>query len=627
MNPELICGLGIVLSTLDFHAMAAAPSPGPSRSVDAVIQRHIEAVSGGAALAGLHTQVSTFDLQEGDGTFVAEISYLPGGRLHLKATSPNGLVIRQAFDGQNHGWRQGPDHVRELDSAKDLMDFRELALCVAPAAIAELRQRFAKVELADDSSPGAALVATAADGSTMKLRFDADTGRLSAAGGSTLAEYQVEHGIVMPHLIRSENGASLKLKQVKFNVELPAAQFDKPTGGSAPPGSDWAEAQYATVLNPGTQTLIARRPPPVDFRRPARTSIPAYKQDSGRPFQIDLRGTDVSRALLEDRLEDLLHADFDSRTTWPARLPEGFAPDAIMTAGRNPGLGVRALHRRGVTGKGVGLAIIDQTLLAGHREYREQLRSYEEIHAPAGACAQMHGPAVASIAVGKTVGVAPDADLYYIAETHGVFQNGKFDWDFTWVAKSIDRILEINSALPPERRIRVISISVGWSSGQKGCEEADAAVRRATQANVFVVSTAIERTHKLAFHGLGRDPRRDPEKPGSYGPGSWWAGAFLGGQRRFAPGQRLLVPMDARTTASPTGEEDYVFYSSGGWSWSVPYIAGLYALVCQVHPAVTPETFWAAALKTGRVIEIEERGAKLELGTVVDPGALLDALR
>ena len=28
--------------------------------------------------------------------------------------------------------------------------------------------------------------------------------------------------------------------------------------------------------------------------------------------------------------------------------------------------------------------------------------------------AQMHGPAVSSIAVGKTVGVAPEADLYYI---------------------------------------------------------------------------------------------------------------------------------------------------------------------------------------------------------------------
>lgn len=98
-----------------------------------------------------------------------------------------------------------------------------------------------------------------------------------------------------------------------------------------------------------------------------------------------------------------------------------FDPSRQLELRKDPGLGVRRLHERGIDGHGISIGIIDQPLLVDHVEYRDRLRSYEEIHSPAGAPAQMHGPAVASIAVGRTVGVAPGADVYYIAEQHGVF--------------------------------------------------------------------------------------------------------------------------------------------------------------------------------------------------------------
>jgi hypothetical protein len=172
----------------------------------------------------------------------------------------------------------------------------------------------------------------------------------------------------------------------------------------------------------------------------------------------------------------------------------------------------------------------------------------------------------------------------------------------------------------------VISISVGWSPGQPGCKEADAAVERATREGVLVISTALERTHRLAFHGLGRLPEADPDDFRSYGLGSWWAQSFLDGQRRFPPGVRLLVPMDARSTASPTGAQDYVHYAGGGWSWSVPYLAGLYALACQVREDLTPSRFWTAALETGRTVPLAPPHDSLELGTLADPIALIEAL-
>jgi hypothetical protein len=415
---------------------------------------------------------------------------------------------------------------------------------------------------------------------------------------------------------------------VDFNTPLEDSIFEKPVGKAAEARREpMSIPEFGTMQSAAGALEIVRRPAPTDFRRGSLASLPAYDPKSSRPWQVDLRGCDLGGLDLRERLPDLLHADFDSKTRWPDQLPAGFDRERILELGKNPGLRVRDLHRRGITGKGIGVGIIDQTLLVDHVEYGDRLRLYEEIHSPTNAPAQMHGPAVASIAVGKTVGVAPEADLYYIAEMHGTVKaQGDFEWDFTWLAQSIHRLLDVNAALPAGRKIRVISISVGWSQSQKGYAEANAAVERAQKEGVFVISTSLEETYQLAFHGLGRPVVSDPDDWGVYGPGSWWASTFWGGGFRFPPGKRLLVPMDSRSTASPTGAQDYVFYSGGGWSWSVPWISGLYALACQVKPGITPDQFWAAALKTGRTIQLHRENKTLNFGTIADPVALIASL-
>jgi hypothetical protein len=262
--------------------------------------------------------------------------------------------------------------------------------------------------------------------------------------------------------------------------------------------------------------------------------------------------------------------------------------------GKNPGLGLRAVHEQGITGRGIGVGVIDQRLLVDHVEYGDRIRLYEELHSW-NPTASMHGTAAASIAVGKTVGVAPEADLYYISSyfmkpTILVYR----DWrgvDFTWTAKSIERLLEINGNLPDRGKIRVITIQIGWVPGRTGYEEVTAAVEQAKADGMLVVSSSLSDTHGLRFHGLGREPLNDPDDPGSYHLITQWGQGF--------EEPTLLIPMDSRTTAGPTGESDYVFYRHGGWSWVTPYIAGLYALACQVKPDITPDLFWQTALETG----------------------------
>ena len=376
---------------------------------------------------------------------------------------------------------------------------------------------------------------------------------------------------------------------------------------------------------------IVRRPGPVDytFINVHPTSVPKVDPDSTEPFQIDFRSSDLTDLDLSRSMDVLDMANYDSQTKWPPakKLPAGFSVQKTMEMGKDPGLGMKYLHAKGITGRGVGIAIIDQTLLVDHQEYADRLRVYEEAADVTDGWlgTSMHAPAVASIAVGKTVGVAPEADLYFIASGGCNGDANIQNFDFSCLAKDVLRVIAINQGLPEGRKIRVLSMSIGWVSGQKGYQEITAAVDQAEAAGIFVVSSSLSATYGFHFQGMGRDPQSGPDRFNSYLPGYWWAQQFYSG--KYNLDNTLLVPMDARTTASPTGLNAYVFYGEGGWSWSIPYLAGMYALAWQVHPGVTPQEFWSTALQTGKTSQIKHAGKQYSFGVILDPQALIAALQ
>jgi hypothetical protein len=357
-------------------------------------------------------------------------------------------------------------------------------------------------------------------------------------------------------------------------------------------------------------------------------SLPTYNPELNSGWQVDLRSNDLSHLDISDREADLLYANFDSHTLWPPPelLPKEFDWETILEYGKNPGLGIRQLHAEGITGKGVGIAIIDQTLLVDHQEFTDQLQFYEELDDIQGEwlVSQFHGSAVASIAVGKTIGVAPEADLYYIA-TGSCHNSSSESMDFTCMAAAIRRILEINQYLPDENKIRVISLAIGWRPGSIGYDEISAAANDAKSAGLLLICSSVEDVHGFKFNGLGRFPLSDPDDYAFYHPGLFWTRNFFSGDRFFT--NRLLVPMDSRTLASPTGTSDYVFIRTGGWSWSIPYLAGMYALAAQVKPHITPEEFWSTAMETGQTIELQHDEERIPFGPILNPVGLISALQ
>ena len=277
---------------------------------------------------------------------------------------------------------------------------------------------------------------------------------------------------------------------------------------------------FHTSVSNDDSLRIVRKPDSIVYRFGKLDSLKKYKEGYDNFGDRDLRIYDASNLNLKSNLIELLHCDFDSKTNWSNSLPVGFNPDSIMNISKNAGLTVRKLHQIGLTGKGVGIAIIDQNLLVDHIEYKNQLRMYEEIHTSTnGMQASMHGAAVASIAVGKTVGVAPDADLYYISTMNSTWFTNIYRFLFKkvkyrspkWYIKSIYRILEINKTLSLDKKIRVISISWQIESYDflKAVEDAD-------KQGVFVISCSTAKTHNLRFNGLGRECLSNPDDKNSF---------------------------------------------------------------------------------------------------------------
>lgn len=323
------------------------------------------------------------------------------------------------------------------------------------------------------------------------------------------------------------------------------------------------------------------------------------KFDAWGGFWNTKNGVSLVNLDLREHAKLLEKIPFDSRTKWPSadKLPDGFEPARLLEEGKNPGLGIHRLHQRGIDGRGVSIAILDQRLLKNHIEYASQLMQYEEIDVR-GMPPQMHGAPVASIAVGKTCGVAPRTALSYFAMRMTAMPDNQIYCDI------IDKIIESNENGSASERIRVVSISTGTFRRQANFEHWKKTLKKAEQHGILVVTCAQD---WLTYGMLARIPGRNPDDPNSYQSGKY-------GVR---PGA-LLVPAGNRTTASHQGPEVYTYWTEGGMSWAAPYLAGLAALAYQVDPKIEPKTIVKLWVETA---------VQTDAGPIVNPTGFIEAVR
>lgn len=312
-------------------------------------------------------------------------------------------------------------------------------------------------------------------------------------------------------------------------------------------------------------------------------------------------GVSLVNLNLKAHAELLEKMPFDSRTKWPAsdNLPDGFDPVHLLEEGKNPGLGVRLLHEQGINGEGVRIAIIDRTLLQNHREYVQQMMMYEEVGLSRLNSLQMHGPAVASIAVGKTCGVAPKASLHYFAV------EVKWKMDNQPYCDVINKIIEFNKNRDISEQIRVVSISDGGFSRQANFNHWQQTLLKAEQNGLLVVT--CDHSDFIIYGTLDRIISKDPDNPLSYRRGKYSTAIDV-----------LRVPAGNRTIASHHGPDMYTFDRTGGMSWAAPYLTGLAALAYQVNPEIKPKTIVELWLQTA---------VRTDAGPIVNPAGFIEAVR
>jgi hypothetical protein len=595
-----------------------------------LIDRHIQAIGGQEILSRIKTAQLSFAGQSGPRLFNLIVSYRADGKLAMEIWGRQGMEVRQVRDEHGNWWRVDVQSSRKLKDPKDSLDLWAFTVAMEPIVWLRLNETFVDFRVDGREQLNGKEVnsfrAATPQGGIAKFYFDAATAVLIGVNNTRFEDYKDFFGVRFPEIIR-QGPQILKLERIAYNPPLNDALFEPPPEVS----SLVRKAQASNILYQDRQMEsnhlgIVRVPPPMPMMPLTLLEWPQFASNVARAALKDLGGMNLSAVDLSQHLNDLWGASFDRKTTWPKRLPAAFNPQTIINNGQNPGLGVRRLQARNITGKDVGIALIDQTLLVDHMEYKERLKLYEE-HVRVDSPATRQGCAMASIAVGKTCGVAPGADLYYWAGTYTYSKAGWVsDADLDWIASAIERVLEVNRSLPKASRIRVIGISAGWNPKSKSPEACQTAVKRAEAAGILLLANGLEDASSISFLGLGRNPATDPDLLSSYTLGRAWQKSDIEGKLSLEPRRRLLVPADSRTMASCAGTNDYVYFAEGNPASPIAYLAGLYALACEVKPSLSPEEFKAVAFQTGNAIQADRGRGKPELGTVVNPEALLEVL-
>lgn len=342
------------------------------------------------------------------------------------------------------------------------------------------------------------------------------------------------------------------------------------------------------------------------------------------PEELDVRSCDLSnwdfRSYSAMELADVL--TFDSKTLFPSsgRLPRNFDPERTLLHGTDPGLSIRQLHREGIDGRGIAVAIIDQNLLTNHQEYVHNLVWYEEMADYSNRPADANATAAASILVGQSVGVAPRAILFHFAVAAKEKDNAIDAMPFV---DALEQIIDINSKRPSRFQIKVVSIAVEFGPQDNGYEALMAA-RRKLEKNGTAVFTANITAPLSRIHAWDNpDNARRYCRPATFLDKTEYYEEYAWASKHHL----LFAPSDYRVVASPTGEEDYVQFAQGGEAWSVPYIAGLYALGLQVNPALNKRIFLKAWWETAEDKNCLYSGVSFPVAKFPRPEKLIHKLK
>jgi serine protease AprX len=294
------------------------------------------------------------------------------------------------------------------------------------------------------------------------------------------------------------------------------------------------------------------------------------------------------------------------------------------------------LWQRGITGAGVGVAVIDTGVAGDAVDFRGadgRSRIVANVVTSPGAETAGdgfgHGTHVAGIIggnafnraprdplYGKYVGVAPEANLVAIKASDDAGNATVLDV-INGIAFAVDHKAQFN--------IRVLNLSLSADTAQSyKTDPLDAAVEYAWQKGIVVVAAAGNRG--AAADAVKYAPANDPyvisvggiDEQGNSGSGKradWSStGTTQDGISKpdvLAPGAHIvsvLAPSSAFLQLCPNCAIGGQYFKAGGTSMAAPVVAGAAALLLQARPTLTPDQVKALLMGTDKFVPGDKNG-------------------
>ena len=101
---------------------------------------------------------------------------------------------------------------------------------------------------------------------------------------------------------------------------------------------------------------------------------------------------------------------------------------------------------------------------------------------------------------------------------------------------------------------------------------------------------------------------------------------YIDTKRRIVYENFIAVPYQGIVYAGPSSKYDYIYSGSGGVSWGVPYLAGLYALCCEVDKDMNLEKFLRLADVTSVSNSFDYNGISYVFNKIIQPEVMISYL-
>jgi serine protease AprX len=297
--------------------------------------------------------------------------------------------------------------------------------------------------------------------------------------------------------------------------------------------------------------------------------------------------------------------------------------------------------KRGFTGKGVGVAVIDTGIAGDTVDFKDASGNSRVVaNAVTSRMATTagdgfgHGTHVAGIIAGnslnrdasdpfygKYLGVAPDANLIAVKASDEAGNSTVLD-----VINGLQFVVDHKA----EFNIRVVNLSLASDTAQSyKTDPLDAAVEYAWQKGIVVIAASGNRG--TAGDAVQYAPANDPfvisvggsDEDGDLGKGerAIWSstGRTQDGIAKpdvIAPGAHIvsvLSPSSAFLALCPNCAIGGAYFKAGGTSMAAPVVAGAAALLLQARPNLTPDQVKTLLMQTDRPIKGQTGAGEIDV--------------